>query len=82
MLLKEIHLSNYRNYEQAEVVFSEGINVFLGENAQGKTSLMEAIYVLAMARSHRTGNDKETIRWEQDFARVSGRIQKKYYFST
>ncbi|AGY80781.1 MULTISPECIES: DNA replication/repair protein RecF [Carnobacterium] len=77
MLLKEIHLSNYRNYEQAEVVFSEGINVFLGENAQGKTSLMEAIYVLAMARSHRTGNDKETIRWEQDFARVSGRIQKK-----
>ena len=77
MLLKEIHLSNYRNYEHAEVVFSEGINVFLGENAQGKTSLMEAIYVLAMARSHRTANDKETIRWEQEFARVSGRIQKK-----
>ncbi|WP_414839394.1 DNA replication/repair protein RecF [Carnobacterium sp. TMP28] len=77
MFLKDIQLLNYRNYESAEVTFSQGINVFLGENAQGKTSLMEAIYVLAMARSHRTANDKELIRWEQDNARVSGRIQKK-----
>ncbi|WP_034551590.1 DNA replication/repair protein RecF [Carnobacterium funditum] len=77
MFLKDIQLLNYRNYESAKVTFSQGINVFLGENAQGKTSLMEAIYVLAMARSHRTVNDKELIRWEQDNARVSGRIQKK-----
>lgn len=77
MFLKEIQLSNYRNYESAQATFSEGINVFIGENAQGKTSLMEAVYVLAMARSHRTANDKELIRWDQDVARVSGRIQKK-----
>ncbi|MGX7395355.1 DNA replication/repair protein RecF [Carnobacterium mobile] len=77
MFLKDIQLSNYRNYESAQAHFSEGINVFLGENAQGKTSLMEAIYVLAMARSHRTANDKELIRWEEEVARVSGRVQKK-----
>lgn len=77
MFLKEIQLKNYRNYENANVQFSEGINIFIGENAQGKTSLMEAIYVLAMARSHRTANDKELICWNNDFARVEGRVQKK-----
>lgn len=41
MHLEEIKLANYRNYETADVSFSEGINVFLGENAQGKTNLME-----------------------------------------
>lgn len=77
MHLEEIKLANYRNYETADVSFSEGINVFLGENAQGKTNLMEAIYVLAMTRSHRTSNDKELIHWQEDFARLTGRIQKK-----
>lgn len=77
MFLEEIKLTQYRNYEAAEVQFSEGINVFLGENAQGKTNLMEAVYVLAMTRSHRTSNDKELIFWNQEFAKISGRIQKK-----
>lgn len=77
MHLEEIKLANYRNYETADVSFSEGINVFLGENAQGKTNLMEAIYVLAMTRSHRTSNDKELIHCQEDFARLTGLIQKK-----
>ncbi|HAJ69721.1 MAG: DNA replication/repair protein RecF [Alkalibacterium gilvum] len=75
MLLKEISLKGYRNYESAAVNFSENINVFLGENAQGKTNMMESIYVLAMARSHRTANDKELIGWEQDFAKVTGKVE-------
>ena len=70
-------LANYRNCETADVSFSQGINVFLGENAQGKTNLMEAIYVLAMTRSHRTSNDKALIHWQEDVARLTGRIQKK-----
>ncbi|MFL2101246.1 DNA replication/repair protein RecF [Desemzia sp. FAM 24101] len=77
MYINEMKLTNYRNYADAEVTFSNGINVFLGENAQGKTNLMEAIYVLAMARSHRTSSDKELIQWEKDFAKISGRVQKK-----
>ena len=60
MHLEEIKLANYRNYETADVSFSEGINVFLGENAQGKTNLMEAIYVLAMTRSHRIEIDGQS----------------------
>lgn len=76
MFINDMKLTNYRNYESAAVTFSKGINIFLGENAQGKTNLMEAIYVLAMARSHRTGSDKEMIQWEKDFAKISGRVQK------
>lgn len=76
MYLKELSLKGYRNYDIAEVPFSKRINVFLGENAQGKTNMMESIYVLAMARSHRTANDKELIGWNKDFAKVSGTVQK------
>ena len=39
---------------------------------------MESIYVLSMAKSHRTSNDKELIRWEQDYGKIEGDIQKKY----
>ncbi|API88307.1 DNA replication/repair protein RecF [Marinilactibacillus sp. 15R] len=76
MYLKDLRLTGYRNYDKAEVEFSKNINVFLGENAQGKTNMMESIYVLAMARSHRTANDKELIGWEQEFAKVTGQIEK------
>ena len=54
MFIKQLHLKNYRNYEQLEVQFENKVNVILGENAQGKTNVMESIYVLAMAKSHRT----------------------------
>ena len=58
--------------------FSSKINVFIGENAQGKTNVMESLYVLSMAKSHRTANDKELIRWEADYGKIKGDIQKKY----
>ena len=48
-----------------ELSFEDKVNVIIGENAQGKTNLMEAIYVLAMAKSHRTSNDQELIRWDE-----------------
>ena len=53
-------IKNYRNYEKLELSFEDKVNVIIGENAQGKTNLMEAIYVLAMAKSHRTSNDART----------------------
>ncbi|KRN98693.1 recombination protein F [Companilactobacillus kimchiensis] len=48
----------------------------MGENAQGKTNLLEAMYFLALTRSHRTSNDKDLIRWGSDFARISGTVIK------
>ena len=76
MFIKELILKNYRNYEQLEVQFENKVNVFLGENAHGKTNVMESIYVLALAKSHRTSNDKELIRWDQEYAKIEGRIEK------
>ena len=77
MYLKDLALKGYRNYEEANASFSKRINVFLGENAQGKTNMMESIYLLAMARSHRTANDRELIGWNQEFAKVQGTVEKK-----
>ena len=78
MYIEQLSLNNYRNYEELNISFENKVNVILGENAQGKTNLMESIYVLALAKSHRTSNDKELIRWDKDYAKIEGRIQKQY----
>src|SRR5574342_199348 len=78
MYIQDLQLRNYRNYQGLEAEFENKVNVILGENAQGKTNVMESIYVLAMAKSHRTTNDKDLIRWDQDYAKIEGRLQKNY----
>lgn len=77
MHLQSIRLTNYRNYKQTEVAFEQDINLLLGENAQGKTNMLEAIYVLAMAKAHRMPKDKELIRWNQEYAKIEGRAERK-----
>ncbi|MFL1696418.1 DNA replication/repair protein RecF [Weissella kandleri] len=77
MQLKTIKLENFRNYTDLALNFSPGVNVFLGQNAQGKTNLLEAIYVLALTRSHRTHLDRDLINWEAKTARISGQIERK-----
>ena len=78
MHIDRLKLTNYRNYESLELNFSPTMNVLIGENAQGKTNVMEAIYVLAMAKSHRTSNDRELIRWEQECGKIEGDVQRKF----
>lgn len=77
MYLKNLQLHHFRNYADADVEFSPSINVLIGENAQGKTNLLESIYVLAMTRSHRTNNDKELIEFSQDASQVSGVVERQ-----
>ncbi len=77
MYLEQIELQNFRNYERVDLSFSPSINVLIGENAQGKTNLIESIYFLAMSRSHRTSRDRELIRWASEYAKVSGQLKKK-----
>lgn len=54
------------------------MNIFIGPNAQGKTNLLEAIYVLALSKSHRTHKDKEMIQWEKEGARIYGDVERRY----
>ncbi|MBH5319295.1 DNA replication/repair protein RecF [Paenibacillus sp. GSMTC-2017] len=78
MFLTSIELQNYRNYSNLELSTTNKVNVFLGPNAQGKTNLLEAIFTLALSKSHRTSKDKELIGWQSESARVSGVVDKKY----
>ncbi len=77
MHINRLQLKNYRNYEKLDIQFDHKINVIIGKNAQGKTNLMEAIYVLAFARSYRTPREKELISWGAEYANIKGNIFKK-----
>ncbi|KIL53201.1 DNA replication/repair protein RecF [Jeotgalibacillus campisalis] len=78
MYIEQLELAHYRNYDKLTVEFDNNVNLILGENAQGKTNVMESIYVLAMAKSHRTSNDKDLIQWDSDYAKIKGRVMKHH----
>lgn len=78
MFLKKLILSHYRNYDSFELSTSAAVNIFVGPNAQGKTNLLESIFVLALTKSHRTNQDKELIQWDADEAELYGEVDKKY----
>ena len=71
MIVKTLSLTNFRNYEQADLTFSGGVTVFTGPNAQGKTNILEALHLCCLGRSHRTPRDEELIRWGQHGAKVA-----------
>jgi len=71
MHIKKLQLLNYRNYKTLDISLGKKVNVFMGDNAQGKTNILEAIYYCAFAKSHRTSRDKELINWESDRAYLS-----------
>ncbi|MCD8501560.1 MAG: DNA replication/repair protein RecF [Bacillaceae bacterium] len=77
MYINDLKLTNYRNYQKQSISFENKVNVILGENAQGKTNIMESIYVLGLAKSHRTTRDRELIYWEEDYAKIEGRMIKR-----
>lgn len=77
MIVKTLELKDYRNYIDLNINFSDGINILYGENAQGKTNILEAIYLCGTTKSHRGSKDKDIIRFEQEEAHVRALIEKK-----
>ncbi len=71
MYISSLSLSNFRNYNSEKVDFSPYTNVIYGNNAQGKTNLLEAVYLFSQGRSHRAKSDKELIKFGSDFAKLS-----------
>ncbi len=71
MYCKKIKARNFRNIEEAEVSFSEGVNVLVGENAQGKTNLLEAIFYLSVGKSFRAAHSSEIIRFGEELSEIS-----------
>jgi len=78
MYIKELSLKDFRNYEELTLKLHQGINIFKGNNAEGKTNILEAIYLCATARSHRTHKEKEMVKWGQEFAHITIKLKKKY----
>ena len=71
MRVKSLELLNFRNYDHARIEPDEGVTVFAGPNAQGKTNILEALHLCCLGRSHRTPRDEELIRWGESSARVT-----------
>ena len=71
MYCKKISVSDFRNIEHAEVTFSDGVNILIGENAQGKTNLLEAIFYASVGRSFRATHTNEMIRFGESAADIS-----------
>ena len=71
MIVKKLQLINFRNYEKEEISFDSGINVITGDNAQGKTNLLESLIYLSLTRSYRIHEDKELIMYGKEYARIS-----------
>ncbi len=76
MLLKQLHLRNFRNYGKESFRFSQGVNLICGKNGQGKSNLLEAIYLLSTGRSFRTSFLSELIKHGQKSFTVVGVIEK------
>lgn len=82
MYIKSLELNNFRNYEKLNIEMNKGVNIFTGNNAQGKTNILESIYYCSIGKSHRTNRDKELILWNKNEAYISlyvckDRIDKK-----
>lgn len=76
MWIQDIKLYNFRNYFYESVVFNESTNIFIGDNAQGKTNLLESCYYLANATSFKKLRDKDIINFGQEKMELSGTIRK------
>lgn len=70
MNIERVKLYNFRNYRQFDFTFTNGVHIFTGNNAQGKTNLLEAIFLAVLGKSFRAGNDDEMIFWDQESAIV------------
>ncbi len=77
MVIKKLMLKNYRNYDDLDISFSDRLNIIIGDNAQGKTNILEAIYVLAVTKSYLGVNDKNLIKIGYKFSLIKAVIDKE-----
>ena len=77
MYIKNLKIENFRNYEVEEINFIPKINIIYGNNAQGKTNILEAIFYGSLGRSFRTNKDKDLIKFEELFSNIDISYQKK-----
>lgn len=76
MIIKSLELTNYRNYEHLNISFDKGTNILYGDNAQGKTNILEAIFLSSTTKSHKGSKDREIINFKYEEAHIKSIIEK------
>ena len=79
MIIKKIKIINFRNIKKEQILLDKKVNIFIGDNAQGKTNILESIYFLALTKSYRT-NDDNLIKKDEQNAKVSGEVRDTNIF--
>ena len=77
MQLNSLQLVNFRNYDSLHLEFNKKVNLLVGKNGQGKTNIVESIYMLSFGKSFRTNKDKEIIKFEKENLYVGGAFSKE-----
>lgn len=77
MFIKTLELKCYRNYEGLQIAFDQGTNILYGNNAQGKTNVLESIYICSVTKSHRGSKDKEIIEFGEEESHIKCVVEKK-----
>lgn len=77
MIIKSLELMNFRNYESLELKFSEGTNILYGDNAQGKTNVLEAIYLSATTKSHKGSKDRDIVNFNAEESHIRTYLDKE-----
>ena len=81
MTIESIELKNYRNYEELHMELSQGTNILYGDNAQGKTNILESVYLCGTTKSHRGSKDKEIIRFGEEESHIRMMIRKDEFLT-
>lgn len=76
MKIESLKLKNFRNYDLLNLDFDKETNIFYGNNAQGKTNILEAIYLSGTTKSHRGSKDRDMIRFEQEESHIETIVEK------
>lgn len=76
MIIKSLELQNFRNYDSLSMTFDSGTNILYGDNAQGKTNILEAIYLSATTKSHKGSKDKDVVNFQADEAHIRTYVEK------
>ena len=72
MRLERLKLTNFRNYSELEITLHPNINIFIGDNGQGKTNILESVYMLSLSKSNRAGVEENLIKYNEEIAKIEG----------
>ena len=75
MKIERLKLTNFRNYQNLEIEFKKNINLIIGDNGQGKTNILESIYILSLTKSNRSGIEENLIKFDEEIAKIEGIVK-------